>query len=229
MTKAVLSCFGSYEPWHERACLMAYANNKGTDHSLESIKPTVAISKIPRLASICNWAGRFDSCLGWQLRRQVFSWRGSYVTNDLQSVDPDQTAPERAVRSFRLLLIMIMIKLIMVYNVCHSIRTFWMQYSLVNPCILFKFQQFLGVWIFSYFYGWTFLINPYLPSGLFHPYQMDKSIYSFKHSAASDLHLYCLPRWSLKSDDRLIWVNLFRSFKHNKKTKCYSISNYILV
>ena len=77
--------------------------------------------------------------------------------------------------------------------------------------------------------------NTHLLSGLFHPYQMDESISSFKgvwctfsflfcfewifllansedpeqtpRSAASDLGLHCLPM-SQKWDARLIWVNL---------------------
>ena len=77
-------------------------------------------------------------------------------------------------------------------------------------------------------------INPHLPSGPVHPYQLDESISKFRgvwctfsflfyfeyifllanseepdqtpRSAASDLGLHCLPT-SHKWDARLIWVN----------------------
>ena len=77
------------------------------------------------------------------------------------------------------------------------------------------------------------MVNPYLPSGLFHPYQLGESISKLgvwgvlfhfclifdknfmlansvdsdqmPRSAASDLSLHCLPM-SQKWDARLIWV-----------------------
>ena len=92
--------------------------------------------------------------------------------------------------------------------------------------------------------GWgQCCINPYLPSGDVHPYQLDKSISNFRsvwctfsflfyfelkfllansehpyqtrHSAASDLGLHCLPM-SQKWDVRLIWV------KHSVCVRVYS-------
>ena len=79
---------------------------------------------------------------------------------------------------------------------------------------------------------YLFNVNPYLPSGPVHPYQLDKSISIFRGvwctffifffwmkflyansvdpyqtpcSAASDLGLHCLPRFQ-KGDARFIWV-----------------------
>ena len=84
------------EPHHEKTCLIPYANNKSTDqpaylHSLisafvfsylDSIIPIFAIAKLSRLASLCSWAGPFESYMylvanPW---RQVFSWHGSITT-----------------------------------------------------------------------------------------------------------------------------------------------------
>ena len=67
-----LSIYLSNEP-----CLEKYANNKGADqpahlrslistfvvHCLDSKIPIPAISKVSRLASLCCWAGQFESCL----------------------------------------------------------------------------------------------------------------------------------------------------------------------
>ena len=90
------------------------------------------------------------------------------------------------------------------------------------------------------------LINPQLPSGPVHPYQLDKSISNFRavwctysflfyfeyifllakgedpdqtpHSAVSDLGLHCLPM-SQNWDARLIWVKYDLSCDITKPTK----------
>ena len=87
----------TFELPHEKACLMSYANNKGTDqpahsrslisafvvHCLASTIPILAKSKISRLAS--SWAGWFESYLVAHLRRQVFSWVAHFFQFDLIS------------------------------------------------------------------------------------------------------------------------------------------------
>ena len=81
----------SDEPCHEKTCLMLYASNEGVDqpvhlrslisafvvHYLDSIISMLAKYKISRLASLCSWAGWFESYLDTNSRRQVFSWHGS--------------------------------------------------------------------------------------------------------------------------------------------------------
>ena len=63
-----------------------YVNKKGADepahpcnlistflaHCLDSLIPMVSISEIPSLASVCSWAGWFESHLDAQLWRLVF-------------------------------------------------------------------------------------------------------------------------------------------------------------
>ena len=65
------------KPHHEKTCVMPYANNKGTDQPahpcslistfivccLDSIFPILTILKSSRLASLCSWAGGFESRL----------------------------------------------------------------------------------------------------------------------------------------------------------------------
>ena len=45
---------------------------------LDSITPLVVTRNLKTLASLCLWAGRFESYLVTNPRRQVFSWRGSF-------------------------------------------------------------------------------------------------------------------------------------------------------
>ena len=81
-----------FELLHEKPCLMAYVNNIGTNqpayphslistfvvHCLDSMVPVLIKSRFSRLASLCGWAGRFESYLVATDRRQVFSRHGSF-------------------------------------------------------------------------------------------------------------------------------------------------------
>ena len=74
---------------------MPYANNKGADQPvhprslisafvvrcLDSITTELAKAKISRLASVCSWAGWFESYLVQtsEDRFQLFFWRGSII------------------------------------------------------------------------------------------------------------------------------------------------------
>ena len=83
----------SFEPGHEKMCLVSYANNKGADQPaqprslistfvvccLDSIISLDSIAEISRLASFCGCAGRFVSGLVGKSQRHVFSWRGSFI------------------------------------------------------------------------------------------------------------------------------------------------------
>ena len=86
--------------WENLLLFMPYANNKGADqpahpHSListfavcflDSIIPLLNISEISRLASLCSWAGRFESYLVGNCEDR-FSHDMAYLTGHLATTE----------------------------------------------------------------------------------------------------------------------------------------------
>ena len=81
--------FKTFEPGHEKTCLMSYANSKGADQPahpcslisafvvrcLDSVISLVSVTKISSLMLASVTAGQFESDLVGNSRRHVFSWR----------------------------------------------------------------------------------------------------------------------------------------------------------
>ena len=86
--------FLAFEQGHEKTCLMSYVNNKGADQPahprsvisafafrcLDSVMSLVSVTKI---SSFCSRAGQFESDLVGNPRRYVFSWRGSFIMDNV--------------------------------------------------------------------------------------------------------------------------------------------------
>ena len=91
MSRAMRKCV-LFNKRTTKALIRLRIHNKGADqpaHScslisafvvrcLDSIISLDSIAEISRLASLCSWAGQFESDQVGNSRRHVFSWRGSY-------------------------------------------------------------------------------------------------------------------------------------------------------
>ena len=97
--RAFISVFwDAYEPRHEKTCLCHMRTTKAQISLRIRAVWSAPLFSLPRqynissfyirnfkpYASLCSWAGRFESYLVANSRRQVFPWRGSYYYIDIE-------------------------------------------------------------------------------------------------------------------------------------------------